>query len=186
MPLYQSNRFPGSEDQYHTSDLPLCGRAFAQMDPNDHTTQKWRRTLGLKVLPKWYRVKSATTWNQMTLKRWIYFWDLDVQIYDKCEKLHRHRDTLALPTYEWFSSSWTNWMKIQYIFFTFTVNEMEMETNAWHCTLIENITVLGLKELCCLGKQQRNITTSHDKRWQFHYVAAGKENRTEKNNISDR
>lgn len=154
------------------------------MDPNDHSTQNGRRKLRSKLLAKWYRVKSVTTWNQMALKRWIYFWKLGVQICDKCEKLHKHCDSGPANLWEvlkFLKKLGKNIYSLPSLF----VNEMEMEINVWHCTLIENITVLALKELCCLGKQQRNITTSHDKRWQFHYAAAGKENRTEENNVSD-
>lgn len=44
----------------------------------------------------------------------------------------------------------TGWKYSTYSSPAMSVNEMGMETNVWHCALIENITVLALKELCCL------------------------------------
>jgi len=93
-------------------------------------------------------------------------------------ELYRHRDTFC----EWCSNIWpltTKWMKIQYLFFPSNVcqwngNGNKCMTSWW---FIWNVTVLALKELCCLldvGISQHLLT----KRGQFwrsvsYYVAAG-------------
>lgn len=44
----------------------------------------------------------------------------------------------------------TGWKYSTYSSPAMSVNEMGMETNVWHRALTENITVIALKELCCL------------------------------------